>query len=75
MKALVTDGAGLIGSHIADLLLKKGYEVVILDNLDNTTRLGRKPDWIPRDAEFIEGDVTNESHLDEAMRGVNIIFH
>lgn len=75
MKALVTGGAGLIGSHIVDLLLQKGYEVRILDNLDVSVHLRRKPDWIPREAEFIKGDVINESDVDKAMRGVNIIFH
>jgi dTDP-L-rhamnose 4-epimerase len=75
MKALVTGGAGLIGSHIADLLLEKGYEIKILDNLESAVHLGKKPDWISKDAEFIKGDVTNESDLKKAMQGVNIIFH
>jgi dTDP-L-rhamnose 4-epimerase len=75
MKALVTGGAGLIGSHIVDLLLKKGYEVRILDNLEKSVHHGRKPDWIPRDAEFIKGDIINEVDVEKAMRDVNIIFH
>jgi dTDP-L-rhamnose 4-epimerase len=75
MKALVTGGAGLIGSHVADLLLQKGYEVKILDNLDSSVHLGKKPDWIPEEAEFIEGEILNEKDLDRAIRGVNIIFH
>lgn len=75
MKALVTGGAGLIGSHIVDLLLQKGYEVRILDNLDYSVHQGRKPAWIPTESEFIRGDVTNESDVAKAMVDVNIVFH
>ena len=35
MKALITGGAGFIGSHLSDLLIKSGHEVVVLDNLSN----------------------------------------
>jgi dTDP-L-rhamnose 4-epimerase len=75
LKALVTGGAGLIGSHIVDLLLQKGHSVRILDNLSEPTHLKGRPDWIPDAAEFILGDVRNRDNLDRALAGVDWVFH
>src|SRR6185436_12248443 len=51
-RALVTGGAGLIGSHIVDLLLREGWSVRILDNLEpQTHRLGR-PAWVAEGADL-----------------------
>lgn len=75
MKVLVTGGAGLIGSHIVDLLLQKGHDVRILDNLEASTHLGKEPEWLPRDAEFIRGDVRNMADVERAVTGVEVIFH
>ena len=76
MKALVTGGAGFIGSHTADLLLKKGYSVFILDSLEPPVHpQRRKPDYIPDDVEFILGDVNNRSDLEKALKGVDFVFH
>lgn len=75
MKALVTGGAGLIGSHIVDLLLEKGYEVRIFDNLEPQIHLEGRPSWIPKEAGFIQGDMRNENDLEKALKGIDIIFH
>lgn len=75
MKALVTGGAGLIGSHIVDKLLEKDYEVKILDNLEKPTHLNGKPDYIPSNAEFIVGDVRSIQDWKKALYDVDIIFH
>src|SRR5205807_867571 len=75
MKALVTGGAGLIGSHIVDLLLLKGYDVRILDNLEPCTHLGRKPEWVPKDVEFMQGDMRSTEDVERAVTGVDVIFH
>ena len=75
MKTLVTGGAGLIGSHIVDLLLKKGHTVRVLDNLEPSVHLEGKPDWIPRDAEFMQGDMRNMADVEKAVSGVDVIFH
>jgi dTDP-L-rhamnose 4-epimerase len=75
LKALITGGAGLIGSHIVDLLLEHGHQVRILDNLAKPTHLCGKPDWIPPDAEFIQGDVRNREDLDRALEGIDWVFH
>ncbi len=54
-RALVTGGAGLIGSHIVDLLLSEGWTVRILDNLEPQTHKNGKPEWVNPQAEFRQG--------------------
>lgn len=75
MKMLVTGGAGFIGSHTVDALLTAGYSVRILDNLHPRVHPRGKPSYLPRDAEFIHGCVSNRDDLDRALRGVNCVFH
>lgn len=74
-KVLVTGGAGFIGSHTVDHLLQKGYEVRILDNLQPRVHPRGKPDYMPAEAEFIEGDVADRDCLNKALRGVNRVIH
>lgn len=74
-KALVTGGAGLIGSHIVDQLIARGDEVRILDNLSKPTHLLGMPDWVPAQAEFILGDVRNRHDWERALAGVDLVFH
>src|SRR3989442_16015825 len=75
MRVLVTGGAGLIGSHIVDLLLKKGHQVRIFDNLEAWTHLGEQPGWLARDAEFVPGDMRNMGDVERGVSGVEVIFH
>ena len=75
MKALITGGAGLIGSHIVDLLIEKGHQAVILDNLAKPTHLKGRPGWINPQAEFIEGDVRKREDWERALVGVDWVFH
>jgi dTDP-L-rhamnose 4-epimerase len=71
----VTGGAGLVGSHVADLLLREGWSVRILDNLEpNTHRKGR-PAWLPAAAEFIEADIRDRAATRAALEGVDVVFH
>jgi dTDP-L-rhamnose 4-epimerase len=74
-RALVTGGAGLIGSHVADLLRREGWSVRILDNLEPQTHRKGKPAWIARDVEFIEGDVRDREAVTSALRGIDVVFH
>ncbi|MGD9153209.1 MAG: NAD-dependent epimerase/dehydratase family protein [Gammaproteobacteria bacterium] len=74
-KVLVTGGAGLIGSHLVDALVLRGADVVILDNLDKQTHPFGKPDWINKEAQFIEGDVRSYDDLRRALSGVEYVFH
>jgi dTDP-L-rhamnose 4-epimerase len=75
LKALVTGGAGLIGSHIVDMLLAGGHQVRILDNLAKPTHLKGRPAWIAPGVEFIEGDVRSRDDLDRSLEGVDWVFH
>ena len=76
MKVLVTGGAGFIGSHTVDLLLQKGYHVRILDNLAPPVHAGNQvPAYVPREAEFILGDVRDRAAWERALDGVDAVFH
>ena len=74
-RALVTGGAGLIGSHLSDLLLREGYAVRILDNLEPQTHRNGRPPWIPREAEFLNADVRDPKALRSALQDVDLVFH
>lgn len=73
--ALVTGGAGLIGSHIVDQALATGWEVRILDNLQRQTHRDGKPAWVPAAAEFLTGDVRHRRDWERALDGVDVVFH
>jgi len=72
MKVLITGGAGFIGSHIAEEILKRKEEceVVIYDNLS----VGKKEN-IPKGCAFIKGDIRDKENLIKAMKNVDIVFH
>ena len=68
-KVLVTGGAGFIGSHTIDLLLSQGISVRVLDNLSSGHR-NNLPESHPL-LEFIEGDITDSSTVNHAMKGIS----
>ena len=75
MKALITGGAGFIGSHLADRLLEDGHEVMVLDNLstgsiDNIAHLKGRTGF-----GYTIDSVTNESLLAELIDGSDVVFH
>jgi dTDP-L-rhamnose 4-epimerase len=72
---LVTGGAGFIGSHTVDKLLSLGYDVRILDNLQKPVHLKGKPSYLPKEAEFILGDVRDKDTVTKALKDVEYIFH
>lgn len=72
-KVLVTGGAGFIGSHLVEALVRRGEKVRVLDNLsegrlDNLAAVRKK-------IEFIQDDVRNLATLRRALRGVQIVYH
>lgn len=74
-RVLVTGGAGFIGSHTADRLLREGYHVRVLDNLQKPVHLKGKPTYLSPEIEFIEGDVRDRETLAAALDGVDIVCH
>ncbi|HEX5011739.1 MAG TPA: NAD-dependent epimerase/dehydratase family protein, partial [Planctomycetota bacterium] len=71
MKAvLVTGGAGFIGSHVADALLARGDEVVVVDDLSS----GRRAN-VPSAARFVEGDLAEPGVAECALAGCDRVVH
>jgi len=74
-RALVTGGAGLIGSHVTDLLLREGWAVRVLDNLEPQTHRGGRPAWIAPDCDFVEGDLRDRAVIRAVLEGIDVVFH
>lgn len=70
---LVTGGAGFIGSHIAEALVKRGDKVRVIDNLSTGHRKNLEP--FSRGVEFVEGDILDTRAVQKAVAGVDCIFH
>lgn len=70
---LVTGGAGFIGSHLAQELLRRGHQVRVLDNLSTGKR--RNLDAIGPSVEFVEGDLANPDDCVRAVAGVDYVLH
>jgi len=75
MNILVTGGAGFIGSHTVDRLVSLGHRVRILDNLQKPVHLKGKPSYINKKAEFVLGDVRDKQILEDALRGIDVVYH
>ena len=74
-RALVTGGAGLIGSHVADLLVNTGWQVRVLDNIEPNTHRHGRPAWINERAEFMQGDIRDRETMETALENIDVIFH
>jgi dTDP-L-rhamnose 4-epimerase len=75
-KILVTGGAGFIGSHLIDGLIKKGYLVRVMDNLYEQIHPDKTvPKYLNKKAQFFKGDVTNKNDWLNAIKDVDAVFH
>lgn len=73
MKALVTGGAGFIGSHLVDALVARGWSVRVLDDLsagrrENLTQVAGRIEWLV-------GDLRDRALVERAVAGVDVVFH
>jgi UDP-glucose 4-epimerase len=75
LKILVTGGAGFIGSHLINELLKKGHSVVVLDNLSSGKKQNLENAFSNEDFTFILGDIRDDAALKDALKGVNAVAH
>ena len=75
MKALVTGGAGFIGSHIVDALLAIGFEVTVIDSFEKRVHPRGRPKHLSEHASFIQGTVTDKEIMRRALKGVDVVFH
>jgi UDP-glucose 4-epimerase len=75
MKALVTGGAGFIGSHIVDELIRRNNKVVVYDNFCTGFGQHLEPAVSEGRIRLIEGDILDGSRLTKAMEGVTTVFH
>src|SRR5438067_4568744 len=74
-RALVTGGAGLIGSHVTDLLVREGWKVRCLDNLEPQTHRRGRPAWINEKAEFVYADLRDRDMIATALDKIDVVFH
>jgi UDP-glucose 4-epimerase len=75
-RVLITGGAGLVGSHLADLLVRQfNPEIVILDNFSRGRRDNLRWALTHGQVEIIEGDIRDAALVHEAVDGVDIVFH
>ena len=71
MNAVVTGGAGFIGSHLTKKLLDAGWNVIVIDNLKS----GYKHN-VPSGAEFLHIDLTKTDHINKIPKNdINVVFH
>ena len=75
MKTIVTGGAGFIGSHVSELLIAQGHEVLVVDNLtsgrlENVKSVASHPRF-----KFANADIRDLSSLQALFEGVDWVFH
>lgn len=74
-KAVVTGGAGFIGSHLAELLAERGHHVIILDDLSSGKKANVELLLKKTNVEFILGSITNLPMLQQLCKSVDFVFH
>ncbi len=73
MKTLVTGGAGFIGSHLVEALVRRGDRVRVVDNFSAGTLMNLKA--VKNRIEILRGDIRNPAVLKRAVRGVQVVYH
>ena len=73
MKSIVTGGAGFIGSHLVDVLIRNGHEVMVLDNFSTGRRENLK--GVIDQITVIECDLSSRNNWERNFEGANWVFH
>lgn len=75
-RVLITGGAGLVGSHIVDLLVQEGVaEIIVLDNFTRGQRSNLAKAQAQGPLVIVEGDIRDRQLLADIMQGVDVVFH
>ena len=74
-RVLVTGGAGFIGSHLVDRLLKEGFEVTVIDNLTSGNVENIAHHQGRKEFCFTKGDIRDVSLVDEMVKDADVVFH
>jgi len=74
-RILVTGGAGFIGSHIVDELIKRGNELIVLDNLSSSTIKNIEKHLSKSSFRFVKGDIRDFNLLISLLKDVDVVFH
>jgi dTDP-L-rhamnose 4-epimerase len=72
---LVTGGAGFIGSHLVDELVKRGHRVRILDSIVEQVHGDKVPEHLNPSAEFIRADICDSEAVANALDGIDVVYH
>ena len=77
-RVLVTGGAGFIGSHLVDKLIKEGYKVIVIDNLSTGRKENLNPAYFSGEnpkAEFYQLDIRDFEKISPLFKGIEFVFH
>lgn len=75
-QVLITGGAGFVGSHLADGLLRQGHAVRVLDDLTPQVHPGGlRPEYLSPDVELVHGDVRDPNLLKAVLEGTDVVYH
>ncbi len=72
---LITGGAGFVGSHLADGLLREGHSVRVLDNLTPQVHSRKLPTYLSPEVEIVYGDVRDAGAVRQALEGADAVYH
>jgi UDP-glucose 4-epimerase len=75
MKSIVTGGCGFIGSHLTELLLQEGHEVLVIDNLSTGRLLNIEHLNYFKSLKFVQADISEYNIIESHFKGIDWVFH